>query len=143
MYRRILIPIDGSACSAQAVAEGVRLAKELGSEVTLLHALNVNPIVRDSPYEAEAVMRDVRHEAAALVEPSRRIAAESGIDARVELADGEPADEIARRSEAFDLVVIGSHGKGVVERALLGSIAQAVLHRVLRPVLVVRCAAPA
>lgn len=140
MYSKILIPIDGSACSDQAVAEGARLAKLLGSSVTLLYAMNANAIVRDSPYDADTVMRDLRQEAAALVAPSQKIAAAAGVDADVMIADGEPIEEIARRSEGFDLLVIGSHGKGVVKRALMGSVAQAILHRVVRPVLVVRCA---
>lgn len=143
MYRKILIPIDGSVCSDQAVGEGARLAKLLGSEVTLLYAMNVNPIVRDSPYDAEVVVRDLRKEALALVARSEKAASDAGVSVKVEIVDGEPIDEIAKRSEAFDLVVMGSHGKGVVKRALLGSVVQAVLHRVLRPVLVVRCAAAA
>ncbi len=143
MYRKILVPIDGSRCSDQAVVEGARLAKLLGSELTLLHAMNVNPVIRDSPYDAEVVLRDLRKEAVEVVGPSKRIAAEAGVEARVDIVDGEPSDEIAKHSEAFDLLVLGSHGKGVVKRALLGSVVQAVLHRVVRPVLVVRCAAAA
>lgn len=143
MYRKILIPIDGSPCSDQAVTEGARLAKLLGGAVTLLYAMDANAIVRDSPYDADAVMRDLRQEAAALVATSKQIATSAGVDAEVVIAEGEPIEEIARRSEAFDLLVIGSHGKGVVKRALMGSVTQAILHRVVRPVLVVRCAAAA
>lgn len=139
MYRKILVPIDGSACSDEAVAEGAKLAKSLGSEVTLLYAMDVNPMIRDSPYSADVVVDALRKEAQSTIEPARRAARELGVEPRVEIVEGEPSVEIARRSETFDLVVMGSHGKGVVKRALFGSVAQAVLHRVHRPVLVVRC----
>lgn len=53
------------------------------------------------------------------------------------VATGHPADVLAEHAERADLVVIGGRGHGVVTSTLLGSVAQAVLHRVARPIAVV------
>jgi nucleotide-binding universal stress UspA family protein len=88
-------------------------------------------------------MDDVRKALSAEGEKSlanvRRIAADAGVSADVELLEGDPADVILRRTSDFDLVVMGSHGKGLWKRLTVGSVTQAVLRRVAHPVLLVPC----
>ena len=59
--------------------------------------------------------------------------------ARIEVREGFPADEILKEADAVeaDLVVMGTHGKGALENTFVGSVAQRVLRRSRRPVLVV------
>lgn len=137
MYERILIPFDGSACSEVAVAEGAKLAKALGSEVTILHALDVLALARDGFVTVAEVALELRAHGEREIARARALAAQHGIEARGVVADGAPLEEIVRASESCDLVVMGSHGRGFVKRLLVGSVTQAVLHHVKRPVLVV------
>ena len=70
----------------------------------------------------------------------QRTVASLGRDAATRVLHGDPAAEICREAEdgGYDLVVIGSHGYGVVKRVLLGSVSHHVLHHAPCPVLVVR-----
>jgi nucleotide-binding universal stress UspA family protein len=56
-----------------------------------------------------------------------------------EVVEGDPAAEILRKAEELgvDLVVMGTHGKGLLEHAFLGSVAEKVLHRIKIPVLTI------
>jgi nucleotide-binding universal stress UspA family protein len=54
------------------------------------------------------------------------------------LVEGNPAESIAHESARHHLVIVGSHGRGGLERFLLGSVSHAVTHRVACPILVVR-----
>ena len=60
------------------------------------------------------------------------------MSATVDPVEGTTVDEIVRRALEFDLVVVGSHGKGILKQIFVGSVAAAVLQRVTCPVLVVR-----
>jgi nucleotide-binding universal stress UspA family protein len=59
------------------------------------------------------------------------------VRADAELIEGGPVEVIVKRAPDFDLVVMGSHGKGLWKRLAVGSVSQAVLHRITRPLLVV------
>jgi nucleotide-binding universal stress UspA family protein len=74
----------------------------------------------------------------AVLDRGAQTATWAGVRAAGELIEGSPAEVIVRVSEDFDLVVMGSHGKGILKRLTTGSVTQAVLHRIKRPLLVVR-----
>ena len=67
-------------------------------------------------------------------------AAQLGIPASDRVAHGDPGTVICQVAgeEAFDLIVLGSHGSGVIKRVLLGSVSHHVLHHAPCPVLVIR-----
>lgn len=139
MYTRILVPTDGSSCSDRAIAEAVRLAKSLGAEMTALCAVDALSVIRDGMVDARAIVDRMRDEARQAVEHAEDVARGAGLVARGEVVEGKPAEEIVREARRFDLVVMASHGKGLVKRLVLGSVVQAVLLRIDRPVLVVNC----
>lgn len=135
MYRRILIPTDGSACSERAVEHGIGLAQATRSSITFLF---VEDTLRN--YH-EGVMVEVEqtlaHQGRVVLAGAEKIASSAGVAADWELAIGTPAEEILVRAVEFDLVVMGSHGKGFWKRMTLGSVTEAVLHRMARPLLIV------
>ncbi len=139
MYSRILVPTDGSQCSDRAIDEAIRLAKSLGSELTALCVVDALSTIRDGLVDARAVVDQMREEARQAVQRAEGAARKSGLVAQGEVVEGKPAEEIVRHARRFDLVVMASHGKGLVKRLVLGSVAQAVLLRIDRPVLVVNC----
>lgn len=138
MYSRILIPTDGSACSEKAAQHAVALATTAGSSVVFLFVMDT---VRN--YH-EGVMKNVKktlsEEGERSLGSALQIAAHAGVAAESELAEGDPAELILGRAEDFDLVVMGSHGKGLWKQLTVGSVTQAVLRRIKRPLLLVPCA---
>jgi nucleotide-binding universal stress UspA family protein len=90
-----------------------------------------------TPETTEELERALREEGEAALQ---RTADALGSDVERRLEYGDPATEICRvaKDEAYDVVVIGSHGKGFVKRVLLGSVSHEVLHHASAPVLVVR-----
>ena len=73
-------------------------------------------------------------------EALQRTAEALGVEAETVTADGDPGREICRLAESgrFDVVVVGSHGTGLVRRVLVGSVSHYVVHHATCPVLVVR-----
>ena len=137
MYERILIPVDGSACGDAAALEGARLARALGSKVTVLFALDLLALARDGFVTMAEFERELRAKGEREIERVKSLVVNEGVEAEGLVVDGAPLEEIVRASERCDLVVMGSHGRGFVKRMLVGSVTQAVLHHVKRPVLVV------
>ena len=139
MYGRILIPIDGSSCSEQAVSHGVRLAAALGSTVVFLFAMDTIPVVREGVVGSGEALQILRAQGGAIVARAIEIARAANVVAEEMLVEGLAADVIVRESDGFDLVVMGSHGKGFLQRMIVGSVTEAVLHRIARPLLVIQC----
>jgi nucleotide-binding universal stress UspA family protein len=143
VFYRIVVPTDFSACAEEAWVLAQRLARAVGAELVLVHVLVETALYDETPFTMERV-RNV-HEAA------RRWAQETldkraakakgeGLNVRVALRTGAPYQEIVDlvTDERADLVVIGTHGRGGVGRALLGSVADRVVRMAPCPVLTVR-----
>src|SRR5882762_4902789 len=140
--RRLLVPTDFSDASRAAVEYGVAFAENFRCTLHLLHVLETvtgaDPIALDIP-ERSAIERSIE---ASAWDQLRRVLT-SGEQARltVELwiEWGSPVDEIIRYAteHAIDLISMGTHGRGGVERLLLGSVAAHVVRRGPCPVLTV------
>jgi nucleotide-binding universal stress UspA family protein len=138
---RILIAVDGSPASGEAVAFGVELATEQNAEVIFVHVAPGTdvfpamgfPMVGAIPHTVNAGDRAPLEEAAAY-------AAEHGIAAKTSLLAGDTVDEIVAYADSLDadLIVVGSRGHGAIATALLGSVSRGILGESKRPVLVVR-----
>jgi nucleotide-binding universal stress UspA family protein len=143
MYRRILMPTDGSACATKAIDEGLELAKALGSEVTFLYALE-NPITAGTaspealPYSAQ-LWEDLKHLADEALAAAMRAAADAGVPARaLRVDDRAPVQAIIDAERDHDLVVMGTHGRRGFNRWMFGSVSEGALRRATRPFLLVR-----
>jgi nucleotide-binding universal stress UspA family protein len=149
MYQHILVPTDGSELANKAVAEGAKLARMLGSKLTVLAVLVPIHIFPDYGPEGEKAAERARREAQAFLEAEGKsrlgaalsIARSVGVDAdAIWLENSFPYEAIINTAAAkmADLIVIGSHGRSGVAAAVLGSVTQKVLHHTKLPVLVVR-----
>lgn len=143
MYKRILMPTDGSASSDLAVTQGLELAKQLGAEVTFLHVLE-NPLTagyatpETLPYAAE-LYQDLREAGAQLLERAKAKAAAVGVTANTVLVEHHDPVEAVHDAEAdHDVVVMGTHGRRGFNRWMFGSVAEGALRRSTKPYLVVR-----
>ncbi len=139
MYERILVPIDGSACSEAAVAHALALAGALGSTVVFLFVMDTLSARQEGLVNVTEARAALTARAGPILDLAERAALAAGVRVGRELAEGDPAEVIAETGNRFDLVVMGTHGgRGLLRRLKVGSVTQAVLHHVSSPVLVVR-----
>jgi nucleotide-binding universal stress UspA family protein len=140
-YERILVPTDGSDATREAVQQAVDLAAEHGATIHALYVVNSASFAglpMDSSWENVSAM--LSEEGSAALDDVGELAEEHGVDVLRELSDGNPAREIVRyaEDEDCDLVVMGTHGRGGIDRLLLGSVAEKVVRSSTVPVLTVR-----
>jgi nucleotide-binding universal stress UspA family protein len=143
MYRKILVPTDGSACAQHAVHEAVELAKAIGADVTFLYALE-NPLTTGSaspealPYSAQ-LWEDLRAMADEALEAATAVASTAGVHAKAIRVDNRaPVQAILEAEGEHDLVIMGTHGRRGFNRWMFGSVAEGALRRAQRPFLLIR-----
>ena len=136
--RSILAPVDFSASSRGAVQYALALAQQYEAQLCLLHV--IKPYQADLLVDTTESQRDVRvaaHQSLAkLADATKKAWPHTGR----ELRRGHPVDTItalAKRTNA-DLIVMGTHGRSGVTRAILGSVAERVVRHAPCSVLVVR-----
>ncbi|PZA06384.1 MULTISPECIES: universal stress protein [unclassified Meiothermus] len=142
MYGKILMPTDGSSCSTKAIEQGLELAKTLGAQVTFVYVVEdptrtlwISP--EAVPYGLELI-EDLKKAGNEALEAALQMAARAGVSAQSKLREGKPIDAILSEAKSHDLIVMGTHGRSGIDRLLLGSVTEGVLHRSEKPVLVIR-----
>lgn len=142
VIRHILVALDFNPISEHALDYAVDLAEKIGARVTVLHVYSLAVLMAlDGEYLPTA--DSAAHKAAdAQRQLDAALAVFAGRKAEIQgvLRVGEAAEEVCAQAKELgaDLVVVGTHGRGVLGRALLGSVAQSVLHASPVPVLTVR-----
>jgi nucleotide-binding universal stress UspA family protein len=138
--KKFLVATDFSETSDKALDYAVALAKELDGSVTLLHAYEIP--VMGFPDGALIAGPDVAarilNGAQAGLEAQAAKRRGAGVPIAIVLKDDPPweaVNEVAEEINA-DLIVIGTHGRRGLARALLGSVAENIIRRAVRPVLV-------
>lgn len=148
MYKRILVPVDGSEMSDMAAVAALQFARECGGRVHFVHVLDELASLSGFEY-AEQVLEAARARALKVLADAQAMADSAGVPADTKLLErpgsrlGEVVAQEARAWEA-DLVAVGTHGRRGFTRLMLGSGAESVLRLAPVPVLAVRGAeAPA
>jgi nucleotide-binding universal stress UspA family protein len=143
MYRKILVPTDGSACAQHAVHEAVELAKAIDAEITFLYALE-NPLTTGTaspealPYSAQ-LWDDLKAMADEALQAATVVAESSGVHATALRVDNRaPVQAILEAEDEHDLVIMGTHGRRGFNRWMFGSVAEGALRRAKRPFLLIR-----
>jgi nucleotide-binding universal stress UspA family protein len=144
MYKRILIPTDGSDLAKTAARAGVEFAKEQRAEVycVFVGPEFVNPIYVEMVPPTEAEYKDLlRRTGQEYLEEIQVAATAAGLESFgfIEFSDS-PAMEIVRVAQEThcDLIFMGSHGRSGLGQLLLGSVTTRVLATCQIPVLVYR-----
>jgi len=130
MYRSILVPVDGSEHSANAVREAARLASGNDARLVFLHVI--------PPSGRQALREEAEERAWSIIDQAVSIAGHAGAERHI-ATDGSPSHAIleAPRHGLCDVIVMGARRLGGVRGALLGSQTQKVLEKATVPVLVV------
>ncbi len=141
MYKRILIPLDGSPLAEQALPHAIAMAECFQSELVLLRVLIPLP---SAVTTTEAALQRAAEEAAIFArEYLDRVAAgvqERGITVQMGTIGGRPHYQIIQYAETnqVDLIVMSTRGQSGLSRWLMGSVSDRVVRGAKVPVLMVR-----
>jgi nucleotide-binding universal stress UspA family protein len=144
MYRRIVVPLDGSPLAEQAVPAAEELSRLTGAP---LHVVRIAAVVKPGQFGVFAALEAAAYadvvstddaESAAYLEAMRTRLAERGLTVTTELGRGDPARELIALMRPDDLIVMSTRGRGGIGRALIGSVADEVVRRSSMPILLVR-----
>jgi len=140
MFRKILVPLDGSSFAEEALPHARELAECGGGEIVLVRV--------DEPYEpppgifvpATAIPEVVRLSAGEYLEQLVSRLRLAGIKVESAVLDGKVADAILKYAgeEGVDLIVMSTHGRTGISRLLMGSVAEQIVHGAPCPVLLIR-----
>jgi nucleotide-binding universal stress UspA family protein len=148
-FKRILVPLDGSAVSERALPAAIALAQRFDSQVILLQVQDI-PSPTPPTSHSEATMgwigwvrearQEAHREAQRYLEALQRELDQQGVTVRILLRDTAPAEDIldVASAEAIDLIVMSSHGRGGLARWVFGSVAEKVVRHSPCPVLIIR-----
>ena len=138
----ILVPTDGSKCSDRAVSLAGSLAKKLSAEVHVVFASETNYAGPWYYYVLDDVVAEkIQKKGRAIVlQTVEELHALGADDVKSHQLEGHPGEVIARLAAKVgaDLIVMGTHGRRGVERALMGSVAREVANTSNVPLLLVR-----
>jgi len=146
MYKRILAALDGSRALRLALDEGIRIVKASGAEIVGVSVIEHadRPVEGGTVFAPGAERNRERLEAAGIIlEDADELFEANGVKGSVRAVDayGESvASVIARVAGEWeaDLIVIGTHGRHGLRRAVLGSVAESVVRTAPTPVLLMR-----
>ncbi len=141
MYRSLLVPLDGSAFAEQALPLAAELAARSGAT---LHIVLVHHSTAVVPGPGEPVVSHPAVDDATRLQEQEYLARVSALGGThrvvTRLLDGPIAASIAdyARTSAIDLVVLTTHGRGVLSRFWIGSVADRLVRQLEQPMLLVR-----
>ncbi|GLU02900.1 hypothetical protein SLE2022_280750 [Rubroshorea leprosula] len=148
--KKIMVAVDESHCSYNALQWTLdHLADTIsGSKLIIFNASNpiaygsISAATYDtSPPDLIAIMKENQDKlTSALLEKAKEVCAKRGIVAETIAEVGDPKEKICEAVEklSVQLLILGSHGRGVIKRAFLGSVSNYCVHNAKCPVLVVK-----
>jgi nucleotide-binding universal stress UspA family protein len=142
MYRKILVPLDGSALAERAIWHAGEIAKGTDAEILLLQAVYVPmPVVPETALLAEGMM--IEEVARGATEYLNRVAEELRVEGRrvrTIMEERPPADAILHVAdqEQVDLIVMSTHGRSGLSRLMMGSIAESVLRHTHQTIMFIK-----
>ena len=155
MFKKILVPLDGSEHSLRALEIAVQIAKKFEAKITLIHvySVGIRPVVMPepttltpigvpvmAPTDVSKVAEATRKAGAAILADGEEKVKAEGIEVETLLKEGHSVQEIVKTAKegSFDLIVIGARGISKIREIILGSVSDGVVHNAPCPVLVVK-----
>lgn len=146
MYKRILVPVDGSSTSDIALREAIQSVGDGNVELRIIHVIEGPVAVWDVEFLNLEEIRDALRQAGGkILAKAETVARDAGIRAETRLIESAPAGTriasvIAAEAKDWpaDLIVIGTHGRRGMNHLLMGSVAEGVARISPVPVLLIR-----
>ena len=143
MYTRILVPLDGSPRAEAILPHAEELAKRYQAEIVLLRVVELSGISGFEEYDLtwhRETLELLRTESSKYLKGVDQRMQAAGISVSTEVCNGPGVSCILKTADSAraDLIAMASHGRGGIGRVFYGSVAAGVLHRVDRPLLLIR-----
>ena len=139
-FKKIIVPIDGSNLSKKAAKVACYLGEQLNIKIIFFHVVNVTGIIfgtGEVTYDPE--MNDVlREHGKSILNSFKESFSNMNVKIKTVMVEGIPDDEIIKEAKKDDLVIMGSKGQSALERILIGSVTEKVIHHTDATVMVVR-----
>ena len=149
MYKRILVPLDGSATSERGLREAIGLCAGQSTKLLLLHVVDDYPLLIEtaSMSSHEEMMKGLRQYGLDVLAQGRKACEEASVHTETlmrEVTGERVSDVIVGQAgqHGCDLIVMGTHGRRGLQRLTLGSQAEAVARASPVPVMLVRLEPP-
>ena len=141
LFEKILVPLDSSEHSKNALEKAIQLAKKFESEISLIHVNSTEgvPFSITSTFYERYVQDIINFGDSILVHGLKQVESE-GVHAETLLVKGHAVEKIINvaKERKFDLIVIGARGLSTIKEILLGSVSHGVSNHASCPVLVVK-----
>jgi len=128
MYRRVILPTDGSKIAKKGIMNGLKLAKKLDIPAYSIYVLKID---RYDEFEENKVRSDVKDSMKKTAERAlrwvRKRAQDMGVDITTEILVGEPYERIVEEADKKDVIYMSSHGASGFKEAIFGSTTERVL----------------
>lgn len=146
MYKRILVPVDGSSTSDIALREAIKFVIDQKAELRIIHVIeDVVPVWDVELLNINEIREALRQTGERVLAKTEAVARDAGIKAETRLIESTPpgariASVIAAEAKAWpaDMIVIGTHGRRGVDHLLMGSVAEGVVRISPVPVMLIR-----
>jgi nucleotide-binding universal stress UspA family protein len=150
LFKKILVPLDGSKLSENALEPAIKLAQASGAELILLSVPVIKHVMVMPEYSGYATLlpeqslEDSRHDFLEYLEHVRDNRLPSNLPVQTEIVEGDEASVIVDQafSTQADLIVMATHGRSGLSRWMMGSVTEKVLQQAHCPVLAVRSDKP-
>ena len=146
MFKRILVAVDGSHSSEQALQEAIKLTQENQAQLRIVHVIDMANVGLDAEFPNLIEIIDiVTKNGREILRKSEDVAKEGGIQAETQMIEvetlaGRIPEMIAADADAWhaDLIVISTHGRRGLKHLFLGSVAEGLVRVATKPVLLIR-----
>ena len=145
MYKRILVPVDGSETSLLGLQHAIRLAKDQKAKLRLLHVVHDYLIAegRHSMVTSSYLLKELRERGQTILKEAASMALKKHVEAETQVVEtlmGPIGASIVKCAEKWpaDLIVLGTHGRRGIRRLVMGSDAEYVVRTAPVPVLLFR-----
>jgi len=145
MYKRILVPVDGSETSLLGLQHAIRLAKDQKAKLRLLHVVHDYLIAegRHSMVTSSYLLKELRERGQTILKEAASMALKRHVEAETQVVEtlmGPIGASIVKCAQKWpaDLIVLGTHGRRGIRRLVMGSDAEYVVRTAPVPVLLVR-----
>lgn len=136
---KILVATDGSEGSEKAIEFASKLAHESNSRLSIIHITPMLPAAKD---EMITLLKDEigspKKAGKEYLASGKLIAEKFDLKPKLILKEGNPVEVILEEAGKYDMIVVGSYGKGKIDRFLLGSVSSKLICNSKIPVVVVR-----